>query len=167
VDIASASVSNLHLSNLLLACCVLAPPSAAVAVPIAPGATEFLSGIQAVDDPRLRARLRANVRRPFEITDTNGDVVLRGQLQDTVARSILTEKFIFGLRLRDLSRPSGSRFGIARMETSGFADFSTDVEYRTDSLGVVGPNSATRSASGMALTLIRISRRWKPKRSSP
>jgi len=138
--------------NCLLAACLfvcgavwLASAPLLEATPIAPGDVSVsLSGTTSAASPDLAGVVLDDTLRPFTIVDGSGNVILSGNVQDRVARSDNLGTLIFAPRLRDLDN-HGTRSFIWGMRLEGFGDFSTDIDFRTDSLGDVGPNDVTRS----------------------
>lgn len=75
-----------------------------------------------------------------------------GNLQNRVTR--LPSGFLnFAPRIRDTYNIDGGIFAIVGMQLTGYAGFSTELEYRTDADGDKGPTSASRSADGDTITL--------------
>ncbi len=122
----------------------------ASSIPLAPGAAVTPVGTTSAAEPNLVASVvESDPLRHFEILDGLGNLVLEGNLQDRVARSEPLGTLIFAPRLRDLIGPGV----IVGLVDRNFAGFSTDVEYRTDGSGDVGPDEISRSAgAGDALT---------------
>jgi hypothetical protein len=58
---------------------------------------------------------------------------------------------VFGPRIRDV-QDTGSGYVITRVTLSGFGGVATDVNFRTDGVGDVGPTGAARSSSGSTLS---------------
>jgi hypothetical protein len=122
----------------------------ASAIPLAPGGAVTPVGTTSAAEPNLVASLvESDPLRHFEILDGLGNVIVEGNLQDRVARSAPLGTLIFEPRLRDLIGP-GVIVGLVDRD---YAGFSTDVEYRTDGDGDVGPDEISRSVgTGDALT---------------
>lgn len=119
----------------------LAAPVAAV--PLPPLGVVPLAGTTAAARPELAGVVQADPLRPFEITDAGGNVVFSGNIQDRVVRSDVTGTLTFEPRLRELDDHQ-SGYVIVALVTSGFAGFTTDVDFRLDGLGNIGPSSASR-----------------------
>ncbi|MDA0813961.1 MAG: carboxypeptidase regulatory-like domain-containing protein, partial [Verrucomicrobia bacterium] len=81
---------------------------------------------------------------PFEIKDGKGNVLVKGNYQDAVSRSTAKGTVIFGPRVRDLEKPNGDAW-ITNIVIESFEDFTTDADFRSDGLGVVGAKRVTRS----------------------
>jgi len=126
--------------------CLLAS-NASFAVIVNPGSTVNLSGTTSAASPDLAGLVIRDQLIPFEITNTLGTVILSGNVQDRVVRSNNTGDLIFAPRLRDLIKPNGDAW-IARFSANGYNGYSTDIDYRTDGLGNVGPNDVTRDITG-------------------
>jgi hypothetical protein len=115
----------------------------AAAIPLAPGGAVAPVGTTSAADPNLVGLVVASdPLRPFQILDGQGNVVVEGNLQDRVVVSAALGTMIFAPRLRDLIG-TGVVVGLVDRD---FAGFSTDVEYRVDGLGDVGPDGISRSA---------------------
>jgi len=117
------------------------------AVSVIPGAGSLLSGTTSAANPDLGGVVIRDQLIPFQINDNLGNTLITGNVQDRVVRSSNTGQLIFAPRLRDLNNPSGVAW-IEGFSMLGFNGFTTDIDYRTDGLGNVGPNSVNRSASG-------------------
>jgi hypothetical protein len=121
---------------------VLLTTASASAIPLAPGGSVTPVGTTSAAEPNLVGLVvESDPLRSFQIVDGLGNVLVEGNLQDRVLRSAALDTLIFMPRLRDLIG-SGVIVGLV---DSGFADFSTDVEYRTDGSGDVGPDEISRS----------------------
>jgi hypothetical protein len=132
--------------------CLGFAPRAGLAVVVAPGTVHPLSGTTSAANPNLAGVVQSDPLVPFEIVDDAGAVLVRGNLQDRVVRSNATGTLVFAPRLRDLEAPSGPAEVIV-LRVTGHDGVSTDVEYRTDGLGDIGPGSVSRSAgAGDVLT---------------
>jgi len=113
---------------------------------VIPGATVALSGTTWEQNPDLGGGDLTFTAVPFEIKDGAGMVVMSGFYDDSVSVSSNTGKAIFNPRIRGLSSPNGASW-ITALQITGFAGVTTDIDYRPDGLGDVGPNEVTRSAS--------------------
>jgi hypothetical protein len=128
-------------------------PRPARAVEVNPGEVRALGGTRASANPDLAGTVQADSLRPFEIRDRVGTVILRGSLQDRVVRSNNTGTLIFAPRLRSLTAPAGDAW-ITAVRVSGFGDVYTDVDFRLDGSGQVGPGAVSRSAGAGADLLL-------------
>lgn len=131
-----------------LACLLISPLSYAVSV--TPGSSVNLTGTTFSTTPDLGGIVIRDQIIPFQITDSLGTVILAGNVQDRIVRSSNTGDLIFSPRLRDLNNPAGTAW-INGFSMNGFNGFTTDVNYRTDGLGDIGPNGVTRDATGNTL----------------
>lgn len=120
------------------------------AVIVTPGSSASLNGTTFVANPDLGGLVIRDQLIPFQIKNTLGNVILSGNVQDRVVRSNNTGNLIFAPRLRDLSNPTGG--WIIGFSMSGFNGYSTDVDYRTDGMGTIGPNNVARDIFGDSLT---------------
>lgn len=116
------------------------------------GDSELLSGTTLIAEPDLAGSELLN--------DTQSDLqytffpsnFFGGTARNRVVRSTNTGNLIFTPRFESPFNITFNDFLVDRIELFGFGDFTTDVNYRTDSLGDRGPNMATRSADGDSLT---------------
>lgn len=148
---------NLHISTRLLPaffafCLTVTPPAQGATV--APGETVFLSGTTAADRPELAGLVLQDTQLgrfdliPHEFYASGYYV------QNRVVRSDISGNMIFAPRLRDSNNITGGNTQIDRVDISGFGDFTTDVNYRTDGVGERGPSWVTRSADGDTLSFV-------------
>ena len=134
---------------LLLAATALA--TTAQAALIAPGSSTLLSGTSAALDPSLSGTVLQDVLEPFTI-DLGAGSAVNGYIQDRVVRESGSGTLDFYYRLFNgidsdgCTLPSGGSIGVAGR--SGYSGLTTDVNYRTDSLGTVAPSGASRTADG-------------------
>ncbi len=131
-----------------LACMLISQLSYAVSV--TPGSGVALTGTTFSANPDLGGVVIRDKIIPFQITNSLGTVLLTGNVQDRVVRSDNTGDLIFSPRLRDLNDPAGTAW-ISGFSMNGFNGFTTDVNYRTDGLGNIGPNAVTRDTTGNTL----------------
>ena len=69
-----------------------------------------------------------------------------------MVESTTTGEMIFAPRIRDLASPAGRGF-ITGLRLEGYRGFTTDIDYRTDGLGDLGPDQVSRNLIlGEALT---------------
>ncbi len=136
-----------NLTSTLLGCLCLLSAQVSSAVSITPGTSSLLNGTTFATNPDLGGTIIRDVLRPFEIADSLGNIVITGNVQDRVVRSTNTGELIFAPRLRDLNNPNGDAW-IYQLNMMGFEGFTTDVDYRTDGLGNVGPDSVSRNITG-------------------
>jgi len=116
-------------------------------VSVLPGAGSLLSGTTFAANPDLWGVVIRDHLIPFQINYNLGNILITGNVQDRVVRSGNTGELIFAPRLRDLNIPGGVAW-IEGFSMLGFNGFSTDLDYRTDGLGDIGPDSVDRSVSG-------------------
>ncbi|QDV74826.1 PEP-CTERM sorting domain-containing protein [Botrimarina mediterranea] len=119
---------------------------------LAPGGVVGLAGTTVAVAPELAGTVQDDPLRPFEIRDAGDNLLLSGNFQDRVSRSDDLETLVFSPRLRDtVSTIGAAPIEIIAMTITGYGGYTTDVEFRTDGLGDVGPNLASRSADGEGL----------------
>lgn len=114
----------------------------APAVPINPGDTVALAGTTSAARPELAGDVLVDTIRPFSI-DLGGGLMITGSVQDRVVRSDADGTLDFYYRLFNDVDSSGTVDFVVREVYTGF---STDVDFRTDGLGTIGPDQAFRLA---------------------
>lgn len=125
--------------------------SAAQAAILSPGGVEGLSGTTVAATPVLAGTVQDDPLRPFAI-GFGGGIGLTGYLQDRVSLSNDLGTLVFSPRIRDTMGVAGTvPLEILSISLTGYAGYSTDIEYRTDGLGDAGPDSVSRSADGDTL----------------
>ncbi|KPP89428.1 MAG: PEPC-term domain secreted protein [Rhodobacteraceae bacterium HLUCCA08] len=126
-----------------------------LAAPLAPGGVVNPVGTTAADPVHggvqfvINDSLLGFAIDPMPVTPFTN---VGGNLQNRVSErpsGFLT----FAPRIRDTYNIHGGVFAIVGMQLTGFAGFSTDLDYRTDGPGDKGPTSASRSADGDTITL--------------
>lgn len=118
---------------------------------LSPGGVAALAGTTSAARPELAATVQDDPLRPFAI-DIGGGVGLTGNLQDRVGLSHDLSTLIFAPRIRDtLNTPGVPPLEILSISLTGYAGYSTDIEYRTDGLGDAGPDTVSRSVDGDTL----------------
>jgi hypothetical protein len=134
-----------------LALLLVTPAShAGRATPLVEGQTVSLGGTTAETRPELAGVVVQDRLIDFEIRDAAGELIFKGRLQDRVVRSKVNGALTFALFIRD-TQPDLP--GVITTVTRGnFANVSTDVEYRVDGLGQIGPKQADRDADGGDIT---------------
>lgn len=119
---------------------------------VTPGDTVALSGTTVAASPDLAGTVIRDTLIPFQIFNTAGGLIMSGNVQDRVVRSANTGELIFAPRLRDFDMTLPDAW-VSSMRVTGYDGFSTDIDFRTDGLGNVGPNDVSRSAgTGDALS---------------
>ncbi len=125
-------------------------PSASRAAPLPLGGIVPLSGATAAARPELAGLVLEDQLIPFSITDSIGNAIYQGTIQNRVVLSntLGTLAFYFAIRHTDPTL-GGSIIAVSR---SGFRDgttlFATDVDFRPDGLGSIGPPGASRNGGG-------------------
>lgn len=114
------------------------------AVVLGPGDIELLSGTTAAARPELAGTVLVDTLRPFSI-DLGGGLSITGQVQDRVVRSDVDGTLDFYYRIINDAASGGSILLAVR---SDFSAVTTDADWRTDGLGVDGPNFSFRAPDG-------------------
>jgi hypothetical protein len=122
----------------LVAVLLAAVVTSAGAVIVTDGGTVALSGTNVAARPELAGLILEDVLLPYTITGGTGQVAT-GVIQNRVVRETSTGQLDFYYRFIPDAR---SNMLLTALRTSGFAGFSTDVDYRLDGVGAVGPDSA-------------------------
>src|SRR5260370_19130174 len=116
-------------------------PSASRAAPLPLGGIVPLSGATAAARPELAGLVLEDQLIPFTITDSVGNVIYQGTIQNRVVLSntLGTLAFYFAIRHTDPTL-GGSIISVSR---TGFRDgtklFATDEDFRSDGLESIGP----------------------------
>lgn len=116
------------------------------AVPLAPGTFVTLSGTSAAARPELAGTVLSDVDRPFSVDlSAFGGGIIRGTVQDRVVRETVSGTLDCSYRIFSDANSAGTIIRASRM---AFTGVSSDVDYRTDGLGRIHPQTAGRSARG-------------------
>ena len=119
-------------------------PSVASAVPLAPGNFVNLTGTTFEARPELGGVVLQDVIRPFSV-DHGGGNFTTGTIRDRVVRETDSGTLDFYYRISNDVSSAGSVDFVTR---NSFAGFGTDVDFRTDGPGTIGPDQASRNAAG-------------------
>lgn len=130
----------------------LGVPVLASAVALLPGDTQLVPGATAASNPELGGTVLYDDASQFYDIDPALIYAVGHVYQDRVVASATTGTMIIAPRLRDGANPSFRDIFIDGFSLTGYAGWSTDVFYRTDSLGDRGPTLGARSADGDVLT---------------
>ncbi len=114
-------------------------------VPVLPSGAVGLSGTTLAARPDLAGTFLLDSVQDFEIQGAGGVLIYRGRLQNRLTRAI-DGGLVFSYHIANTD-PSlvGS---VVRVDTEDFWPFTTDVDYRLDSSGSIGPERAFREPSG-------------------
>ena len=127
--------------------CALAGLTAATpagAAPIQPGQQIDLVGTTLVEFPWYEGPAQdATTFVPFLVEDDQDNPVFQGVITSIPARSDSMGTLRFRYRVQDMQAVGNRR--ITRVDLLGYEGFQTNVEYRTDGLGTIGPSMALRS----------------------
>ncbi|MCG8018540.1 MAG: VPLPA-CTERM sorting domain-containing protein [Candidatus Thiodiazotropha sp. 'RUGA'] len=115
---------------------------------LSPGSSITLSGTTSTIDPDLAGTVIHENLIGFEVTDSSGDTLLTGNYLDRVVRSYNTNQLIFSGRIQDLAVTNENSLGIYDWLVTGFSGYLTDVDYRSDDLGDLAPDMASRLNDG-------------------
>lgn len=121
------------------------------AATLLPGGSTFLPGTTLAERPDLAGTvLEDDLLFPYDFYD---EIVYLGghQVQSRVTTTT-GSALNFSVRLRDPSNNGYLDLLVDSVTLTGYAGFATDVLYRSDSSGDVGPSFAARSADGDAVT---------------
>jgi hypothetical protein len=125
---------------------LLGAGSLARAVFLPPSFWVGLSGTTYAARPELGGVVLQDNLIPFTITDSAGNPRFQGVVQDRVVQSTLTGELHFYFYIRNTTPNLPCR--IVRAARTGFGVGLTDVDYRLDGLGTVGPPLAHRTGTG-------------------
>ncbi len=123
-------------------------------VNLAPGAGTGLNGVTVATHPETAGGIPfgGDLTQSFQILGAGDTLLFEGVLQSRVSISDITNTIIFSLRIRDTV--GGLNGIISNVEYSGFAGWTTDVEWNDDGLGDEGPSRAERSLDGDTLNYL-------------
>ena len=114
------------------------------AVPLTPGNFVNLSGTTSAARPELAGTVLVDTIRPFSV-DLGGGNLTTGTIQDTVRREDGSGTLDFSYRIINDVSSSGSIDFVTR---TAYRGFSTDVDWRSDGLGTIAPDQASRNSAG-------------------
>ena len=121
----------------------------AQSVPLPPGSVDVpLPGTTSGAEPDLTGTVLADQLIEFTgIENTTGGTAITGTLQDRVVQETLTGNLDFygRITITDFGNNLGA---IDSIGMGSFAGFSVNANYRTDGVGVQGPNAASSSSDG-------------------
>lgn len=124
--------------------CLLVASGDAMAVSLEAPGLEPLAGTTAAAQPELEGVVLEDVLRPFAIEWGAGQSVT-GTIQDRVVQSNIDNTLIFSYRIiNDTTSDAPISFAMR----DDYAGFTTDVDWRSDGLGMTSPNFAARSFDG-------------------
>lgn len=123
---------------------VIATATTALAVPAHPGDVVNLNGTTSAAEPWLAGSAVDSVNEiPFTVVDAGGSPIFQGVFTSEPSASDILGTIRIRYRLRDMQAIGARR--VVRVEILGFAGFQTNVDYRTDGVGDLGPNLASRT----------------------
>lgn len=140
-----------HATSILAAsAATLLGASGALAAPLRDGEQIALSGVTLAQEPWLDAQgVVSAFQWNFAVRDASNAVVLTGRLEQRVYMSATFRMLVMDYRIRDIVSSSAK---VTRLDVSGYSQFVTNVDFRTDLLGVTGPEAAIRSGNGDSVT---------------
>lgn len=141
-------ISSLAFIGICILCCTLD----CSAVVLTNGNWVTLKGTNSAAQKELAGRVVKDEIRDFEIRDSAGNLLFKGQIQDRIVKSRMTGKLHFIQRIRNTK--GGLPGAVIKVTRKGFRGYSTDVNYRTDGLGNIGPTGATRDGTGDEVAFI-------------
>ena len=116
-------------------------------VPLPPGSIGIpLPGTTAFAEPDLAGPIVADQFIPFAIGGPT-NAIITGVFEDRVDRESLTGNLDFYGRLT-ITDFGNNQAGIESVSMADFTGFGLNANYRTDGLGVQGPDAASRSGDG-------------------
>lgn len=136
-----------------VSCAVAVVCGSAWAVPMAPGTQVNLGGTTTLQTTWLSGVTQGlTLSVPFGVQDAGGNLVFQGTLTSFAIRSNELGTLRFQYRLVN-TQAVGSR-RVVRVDLAGYQGFQTNVNYSTDGLGAVGPNTAARTANGSQVAFV-------------
>lgn len=135
---------------------LIASAASGMATPLFPGGTIALLGTTVGVHPNLAGLVIADTIRPFSVV-VHG-TTYTGHVQDRVVKEFATGTLDFYFRVvLDQQKLQAERMLFHRRSFPGGTagpGITTDVEYRTDGLGIEGPSVASRTADGTWVTFL-------------
>ena len=131
--------------------CALMAAAPAWAAPLAPGGIINPTGTTAADPVHggIQTVINDNlIQFGIDPTPATPLTLMNGFVQNRVTDPVVGDNLRFAPRIRDTQFIEPGTFLIDSFSLTGYAGFSTDVEFRTDGLGDVGFESVSRSADG-------------------
>ena len=116
------------------------------AVMLLPNTSVDLFGTTSAARPELAGTVIKDELTNFTGLDALGNILYTGTLQVRIVREDVSGTLDFYYRIRP--NDANSLDAIMRTTHTNFDGWTTDVDYRIDGLGSVGPSSATRNVSG-------------------
>ena len=118
-------------------------------VPLPPGSVSVpLPGTTSIAEPDVAGPIIADQLISFVgLDNATGGIAITGTLQDRVVRETLTGNLDFygHITITDFGNNVGA---IDSIGMGNFAGFTVNANFRTDGVGVQGPNAASRSSDG-------------------
>jgi hypothetical protein len=126
--------------------------SQAKAIPLLPGGSVALTGTTLALTPQLKGYAMIDQAQKF--TFKVGTKTYSGELQDQVVREDSTGHMDFYYRIIFQQEIQTGRLWVERTAYPGSdqGGYTTDVNYRTDGDGIMGPTQAYRSSDGVSVT---------------
>tara|TARA_R110000744_G_scaffold93671_3_gene180910 strand:+ start:435 stop:1073 length:639 start_codon:yes stop_codon:yes gene_type:complete len=134
---------NMYTKTGVAICGLLATIAQASVTDIFAGETVALSGVSVAEDPTVGGTVIEDYAQDFVISDVTGAELYRGVLQSRITMRFDTGELDFRWRVRDVLDLPGQ---ISSVAVNGYAGWEVGVEYKSDSLGDVGPSDALRTA---------------------
>jgi len=129
----------------VVSCALAAVSASALAVPAQPGDVVNVSGTTVAAEPWLAGTpLNSGVLNVFFIRDEGGNSVFTGELVSQPIRSDDLGTVSIRYQVRNAQNVVGAR-RVARVEIFGFDGMQTNVDFRTDGEGDIGPNLVSRT----------------------
>lgn len=111
-----------------------------------------LNGTTVIAEPYLDATLVAAQNFPFRVFDQADNPIFDGTLQQVVSRSNLFDVLIFETRI--INTTAASNQTIVEVEFLDYIGYSTNVDYRLDRPGQVGPSTVVRISGGDSIRFL-------------
>ena len=121
------------------------------ATQVLPGSVAFLAGDTSVTAPNTTGVVKNDNLIPFQFQLSQFQSV-GGNVQNRVVESTNLGTMVFDPRIRDTFNIATLGFEIFGFTLNGYAGWDTDIGFRIDGLGDVGPTSVSRSVDGNLLT---------------
>lgn len=115
-------------------------------VNLAPGGATGLNGVTFASNPEIGGAIVGDLVIPFTIVGAGDELLYEAELKSRVVVSGVTSTLYFALSIEETT--PGLNGIVSDVVYSGFEDWQTQVEWKDDAPGDVGPTRAERSIGG-------------------
>ena len=110
------------------------------------GTTTAVSGTTVAARPELAGVVLNDNLIPFEIRNATGQIIFAGKVQNRVVKSSKTGTLSFEFFIRNTTPGLPGR--VTEVRRDGFGGWKTNIHYRLDGMGTIGPDSVNYTPNG-------------------